>query len=102
MNTLVKITWLVAASIAGAFIGAPGAAASPETEFCRSMAGVGFTGDCAPLTALAQDVCRQYDRNLDVNTIAQKVDLATKNETLSNYIMAGASVYFCPKYASTA
>jgi hypothetical protein len=40
----------------GALFGARCAAASPETDFCQSMADVGFSGDYATLTALAQDV----------------------------------------------
>jgi hypothetical protein len=99
MNTLARITLLLAASIAGAIGSAPGAVASPASDFCRSMANVGFTGDCATLTADAQYVCSQYDRGVNLDTIVQKLDLATKNENLSNYIVAGASLYFCPNHA---
>lgn len=101
MTKLARITLLTAAII-GALIGAPGAAASPEGDFCRSMAGVGFTGDCATITALAQDVCAQYNRGVDVATVAQKLDLTTKNQNLSNYIIAGAQLYFCPTRHATA
>src|SRR3954454_13410906 len=87
MTMLVRIT-LLSAVIAGALVGAPGAAASPETDFCRSMAGVGFTGDCATLTALARDVCMQYDRGVALTAVVQKLDLTTKNQNLSNYIIA--------------
>src|SRR5215217_13217 len=96
MTMLARIT-LLSAAIVGALVGAPGAAASPESDFCRSMAGVGFTGDCATLTALAQDVCAQYNRGVDLGTVTQKLDLATKNENLSNYIIAGAQLYLCPQ-----
>jgi hypothetical protein len=65
------------------------------------MAGVGFTGDCAILTALARDVCAQYNRGVDLTTVVQKLDLATKNENLSNYIIAGAQLYFCPERNAT-
>jgi hypothetical protein len=98
MNVLGKITSLVAASIVGAVVVAPTAAASPTSEFCQGMAGVGFTGDCATMTALAQDVCAQYNRGLDLNAILPKLDAVTKNDNLSNYIVAGASVYFCPNH----
>jgi hypothetical protein len=95
-----RITLLVAGLLC-ALLGAPGAAASPETDFCRSMAGVGFTGDCAPLTALARDVCAQYSRGVDLTTVVQEVDLATKDENLSNYVIAGAQLYLCPRRAAT-
>lgn len=100
MTILARIT-LPLALILGALLGAPSAFASPESDFCQSMAGVGFTGDCAPLTALARDVCVQYNRGVDLTTVVQKVDLATKNENLSNYVIAGAQLYFCPQRAAT-
>jgi hypothetical protein len=100
MAMLARITLLSAAIVAG-LLGAPGAAASPESDFCRSMTGVGFTGDCATITALARDVCTQYNRGVDLTTVVQKLDLATKNENLSNYIIAGAQLYFCPERAAT-
>ncbi|WP_235690116.1 DUF732 domain-containing protein [Mycolicibacterium gadium] len=52
------------------------------------------------MTSLAKNVCAQYDRGLDLDTIVERLDATTKNEGLSNYIMAGAPLYFCPKYAS--
>jgi len=100
MTMLAKTTLLVAAIVA-ALLGAPDAAATPENDFCRSMAGVGFTGDCTALTALARDACAQKARGVDLTTVAQKLDLATKNENLSNYIIAGAQIYFCPDRAAT-
>jgi hypothetical protein len=99
--TMLARTILLSAAIVGALLGAPGAGASPESDFCRSMAGVGFTGDCATLTALARDVCAQEARGVDLTTVAQKLDLATKNENLSNYIIAGARLYFCPDRKAT-
>ena len=101
MTMLARIT-LLSAVMAGALVGAPGAAASPESDFCRSMAGVGFTGDCATLTALAREVCVQYDRGVALTAVAQKLDLTTKNPNLSNYIIAGAQLYFCPERDATA
>jgi hypothetical protein len=95
--TMLARTLLLSAAIVGALVGAPGAAASPDNDFCRSMAGVGFTGDCATVTALARDACAQKARGVDLTTIAQKLDLATKNENLSNYVIAGAQLYFCPE-----
>jgi hypothetical protein len=100
MAMLARIT-VLSAAIVGALLGAPLAAATPESDFCRSMAGVGFTGDCATITVLARDVCTQYNRGVDVTTVAQRLDLATKNENLSNYIIAGAQLYFCPEHATT-
>ena len=64
------------------------------------MARAGVPGDCATLTSLAKSVCAQYDQGFDLDTIVQRLDATTKNEGLSNFIMAGAPLYFCPKYAS--
>lgn len=100
MTMLARITLLLAA-VVGALVGAPGAAATPDSDFCQSMAGVGFTGDCAPLTVLARDACAQKARGVDLATIAQKLDLKTKNENLSNFIIAGAQLYFCPDRSAT-
>jgi hypothetical protein len=100
MTMFAKITLLVTL-IVGALVGAPSAAASPDSDFCQSMAGVGFTGDCAPLSTLARDACAQKARGIDLATIAQKLDLATKNENLSNFIIAGAQIYFCPERSAT-
>ncbi|BBZ19656.1 hypothetical protein MGAD_39910 [Mycolicibacterium gadium] len=72
----------------------------PESDYCQSLARAGYPGDCATLTSLAKNVCAQYDRGLDLDTIVERLDATTKNEGLSNYIMAGAPLYFCPKYAS--
>jgi hypothetical protein len=100
MTMFAKLTLPVAA-IVGALVVAPSAAASPESDFCGSLAGVGFTGDCTSLTALARDACAQKARGVDLTTVAQKLDLATKNENLSNYIIAGAQIYFCPQRSAT-
>ena len=91
---------LLSALLVGGLVAVPAAAASPESDFCRSLAGVGFTGDCASITALAQDACAQKARGVDVATIAEKLDLATKNQNLSNYIIAGAQLYVCPQRAA--
>ena len=98
-----KNTALVALVISGAIasqVNAPNAIAVPESDYCRSLASAGYPGDCATLTSLAKGVCAQYDRGLDLTAIVQRLDATTKNEGLSNYIMAGAPLYFCPKYAS--
>ncbi|MFI5505865.1 DUF732 domain-containing protein [Mycobacterium sp. NPDC051804] len=98
-----KTVALAALAISGAIaslVHAPSAIAAPESDYCASMARAGVPGDCATLTSLAKDVCAQYDRGLDQLTIVQRLDAITKNEGLSNYIMAGAPLYFCPKYAS--
>ncbi|MEO3761418.1 DUF732 domain-containing protein [Mycobacterium sp. B14F4] len=101
MTTLARFTALLASAVAGALIAAPGAAASPDDDFCQNMAGVGFSGDCATLIALARDVCEQFDRGVDVTTVAEKLDQATKDQTLSNFIVAGARLYFCPEPRQT-
>jgi hypothetical protein len=36
-----------------------------------------------------------------VATVVQKLDATTKNEDLSNYIIAGAQLYFCPNRPAT-
>lgn len=98
-----KTPALTALAITGAiasFVHAPSAAASPESDYCASMARAGVPGDCATLTSLAKGVCAQYDQGFDLETIAQRLDGTTKNQALSNYIMAGAPLYFCPKYGS--
>lgn len=77
---------------------APRAVASPEVDFCRDMTAVGYRGDCATLAGLAEDVCAQYDRGLDLNSIIERMDAATKDEGLTNYIIAGAPLYFCPEH----
>jgi hypothetical protein len=96
MTMLARFT-LLSALLLGAVVGEPAAVASPDSDFCRSMAAVGFTGDCATLTALAQDACAQKARGVDATTIAQRLDATTKNETLSNFIVAGAGLYVCPQ-----
>jgi hypothetical protein len=100
MTIPLRVT-LLSAALVGALFGAPDAAASPETDFCRNMSSVGITGDCTMLTALARDACAQKARGVDLTTIAQKLDLTTKNEDLSNYIVAGAQLYFCPDRGGT-
>ncbi len=98
-----KTIALAALALAGAIasvVHAPSAIAVPASDYCASLASAGYPGDCATLTSLAKDVCAQYDRGLDLTTIVGRLDLTTKDEGLSNYIMAGAPLYFCPKYAS--
>ena len=96
----VPLAALVISGAIASLVHAPSAIAAPESDYCASMARAGVPGDCATLTSLAKDVCAQYDRGLDQLTIVQRLDAITKNEGLSNYIMAGAPLYFCPKYAS--
>ncbi|WP_006242550.1 DUF732 domain-containing protein [Mycolicibacterium tusciae] len=98
-----KTVALAALAISGAIaslVHAPSAAATPQSDYCASMASAQVPGDCATLTSLAKGVCAQYDQGFDLETIVQRLDATTKNEGLSNYIMAGAPLYFCPKYAS--
>ena len=92
---------LLVSAMAGALIGAPVAAASPESEFCESMTGIGFTGDCATISTLAKEVCAEYARGADLDVVLGRLDQATKDENLSNFIVAGAKVYFCPQVATT-
>ena len=98
---MMKAAAAAAFLLAGAFaslIQAPSAAADPAADFCRDMAGVGYTGDCATIANLAKGVCAQYDRGLDLETVVTTVDAATKDQSLSNYVMAGAPLYFCPQH----
>jgi hypothetical protein len=97
MRTVAGFALLLAGAVAS-LIHAPSAVAGPELDFCRDMAAVGFPSDCATLARLAKDVCSQYDRGLDWSTVLQRLDLQTNDETLSNYIMAGAPLYFCPEH----
>ncbi|SEH88704.1 Protein of unknown function [Mycolicibacterium rutilum] len=100
MAMLSRIVFLSAA-IVGALTVASVAAASPESDFCGSMTGAGFTGDCATISTLARDVCAQYDRGADLTAVLDKLDQTTKDENLSNYIVAGAQLYFCPPPTTT-
>ena len=97
----VALTALVISGVIASLVSAPSAVAVPESDYCQSLASAGYPGDCATLTSLAKDVCAQYDRGFDQTTIVERLDAMTKNEGLSNYIMAGAALYFCPRYAST-
>ena len=96
MSTPAKFTVLMAVAIGG-LVAAPGAAASPENDFCRSLASAGVPGDCATVTGLAREVCAQLDRGVDVTAVAERLDAATKNADVSNFIVAGARLYFCPE-----
>src|SRR4051794_1875114 len=100
MAMIARIT-LLSAAIVCALLGAPCAAATPESDLCRSMTGVGFTGDCATITAQARDVSTQYNHGMDLTTVVHKLDLATNNENFSNSIVNGAHLYFCPERAAT-
>ncbi|OBI80237.1 DUF732 domain-containing protein [Mycobacterium sp. E740] len=100
MTTLARLTALLVA-LAGLLVAAPNAAASPEDDLCRSMTSVGFTGDCATLVTLARGACTQLDGGADATTVAEKLDITTKDETLSNFIVAGARLYFCPEAQRT-
>ncbi|MGE2723989.1 DUF732 domain-containing protein [Mycolicibacterium pulveris] len=97
MTTLARLTALLVVVI-GAVLAAPQAAASPEDDFCRSMTSVGFTGNCATLSTLARDVCAQLERGADATAVAERLDSTTNVETLSNFIVAGAGLYFCPEH----
>jgi hypothetical protein len=89
---------LLFVGLIASLVGAPSAVAGPELDFCRDMAAVGYPGNCATLTGLAKDVCAQFDRGVDLNTVIEGLDLTTKDEGLSNYIIAGAPLYFCPEH----
>ncbi|MGV0717187.1 DUF732 domain-containing protein [Mycolicibacterium sp. XJ662] len=97
MTMLARLTALLVVMI-GVVLAAPHAAASPEDDFCRSMTSVGFTGNCTTLSTLARDVCTQFERGADATAVAEKLDSTTKDETLSNFIVAGARLYFCPEH----
>lgn len=106
MNTATKAFGLLFAALVALLIHAPSATASPDAaspdpdaEFCSAMTNVGYTGDCTSLVNLARGVCAQYDRGLDWETVVANVDAVTADESLSNYVLAGAPMYFCPEYA---
>jgi hypothetical protein len=104
MTGLGKITALAVLATAGvlaALLGAPSATAVPDPGYCQGLAAAGYPGNCATLTSLAKDVCTQYDRGFDLDTIVERLDGMTQDKGLSNYIMAGATVYFCPEYSSS-
>lgn len=61
------------------------------------MTSVGFMGDCATLATLARDVCDQLARGAEPAAVAEKLDLTTKDQTLSNFVVAGARLYLCPE-----
>jgi uncharacterized protein DUF732 len=88
---------LLSAGIGASVVYAPDAVAEPNSQFCSGLAAAGYARDCATLTGLAKDVCTQFDRGADVDTVASKLDATTKDQGLSNYIVAGARVYFCPQ-----
>lgn len=96
MTTLARLAALSAA-VVGSLVAAPHAVAAPQDDYCRGIASVGFTADCATLTTLAQDACAQFDRGADSTVVAEGLDRTTKDETLSNFIVAGARLYFCPE-----
>jgi hypothetical protein len=50
------------------------------------------------LVTLAKGVCAEYDRGRSLSTVAELVDARTKDQGLSNYIIAGAPMYFCPEH----
>jgi hypothetical protein len=99
MKTIALAALVISGAVAS-LVHAPSAVAVPGSDYCASLATARYPGDCATLTSLAKSVCAQYDQGLDLTTIVQRLDTVTKNEGLSNYIMAGAPLYFCPKYAS--
>jgi Protein of unknown function (DUF732) len=91
-------TVLLMAGAIASLVYAPSAVAQPDLAFCRDMAAVGFRSDCATLASLAKDVCGQYDRGVGWEDIVTRLDAQTKNEGLTNYVIAGAPLYFCPQH----
>ena len=81
------------------FVAAPAANASPDAEFCQAMTGVGYTGDCATIVGYATDVCAQYDSGAGWETVVEELDARTDDEALTNFIVAGAPLYFCPQHS---
>ncbi|ULE31995.1 DUF732 domain-containing protein [Mycobacterium sp. IDR2000157661] len=96
MTHLLRLIGLIAALVLSV-AGAPDAAAAPEDDFCRSMASAGVTDDCPELAILARDACAQLERGVDVTEVAESMDRTTNDEMLSNFIVAGARLYFCPE-----
>lgn len=68
-----------------------------ESKVPARMSAVGVTDDCAALDNLARAVCAQKARGVDLATVVQKLDIATKDQNLSNFIIAGAQLYLCPE-----
>lgn len=99
MKTVVGFVGALAVGLTTWLVNAPIAGASPESDFCRDMTAVGYTGECAAIVSLANDVCEEYDRGLDWETVVEGLDAKTGNEDLSNFIMAGAPMYFCPEHS---
>jgi hypothetical protein len=94
----VRVGVLSAALVALA-VQAPAANAAPDNNsFCNQLAALGYPGQCTTIVALAKGVCAQYDRGVDWSTVVKQVDTKTNDEGLSNYIMAGAPMYFCPQH----
>ena len=89
---------MLLAGVGASLVHAPTAVAEPNSQFCSGLAAAGYARDCATLTSLAMDVCAQFDRGADVDAVATKLDGATKDQGLSNYIVAGATLYFCPQH----
>jgi hypothetical protein len=88
----------VAISAALMLAGAPGAHALPDNPFCTRMAALGYTGQCSTLVTLAQGVCTEYDRGASLSTVTDLLDARTRDQGLSNFIIAGAPMYFCPQH----
>lgn len=95
----------VLSTLAIAIVPAPSAPALPDnannangTNFCTQMAAIGYPAQCSTLVTLAQGVCTEYDRGRSLSAVTQLVDARTKDQGLSNYIIAGAPMYFCPQH----
>ncbi|EKF22866.1 hypothetical protein C731_3147 [Mycolicibacterium hassiacum DSM 44199] len=77
----------------------PAAGAQPTPEFCVAMQGAGFDTDCTTLIGLGKQVCTAYDRGASWASVADALDARTGDETLSNFVIAGAPMYLCPQHA---
>jgi hypothetical protein len=89
---------VLSGGLASLLVLAPNAHALPDNVFCSQLAAVGYAAPCPALVALAKDVCAQYDRGANLSSVIGLVDARTKDTGLSNYIIAGAPMYFCPTH----
>jgi hypothetical protein len=98
MRKIAAVATAMMGGLAASLFLTPSAHADPEQDFCGAMAAVGQAADCGTLSSLARDVCDQFDRGIELDAILEQLDGATKNQGLSNFIVAGAPMYFCPEH----
>lgn len=98
MRLAVGSAGLLSVGVMSLFITAPAAGASPAGDFCEAMTGAGYTGDCTTIVEYATEVCEQYERGVGWETVVETLDARTNDEALTNFVVAGAPLYFCPEH----